>query len=59
MRPLYPGLKWPGNEIDHVVLRFRMSAVIPPLPLHAFMCGQGQLYLFNQDVAEGYEFIIL
>jgi len=57
MRPLYPGKKWPGHEASHLVLKLRIGTVIPPRALYAFMYGQGQLYLFSCEMAEGYDFI--
>jgi len=40
------GEKRPGREVGHLVMRLRMSGVIPILPLHAFMAWTGKNFTF-------------
>jgi hypothetical protein len=41
------GIKQLWREVDyyHLLLNLRMSGAIPHLPLYAFMCVQGQLFM--------------
>jgi len=47
------GIKWPGNESDHSLLRLRMKRIIPPLLLMFACCAQRQLYMTLQNCISG------
>jgi len=47
------GIKWPGNETDHPLLRLRLNRVIPLLLLMLACCKQGQLYMTLQNCISG------
>jgi hypothetical protein len=38
----FPGLLWPGHEVDPLMPRLRMSGVISPLTLYTFLESTGR-----------------